>query len=81
VLPGAATGFDTWTSPEGPTVVVEAHAPGAWATGLADRSQRVRTGPAFDSSFGHACLITRDRHGMLLGSADPRAHIGSCAGI
>jgi gamma-glutamyltranspeptidase / glutathione hydrolase len=81
VLTGSGQGFDTWTAPDGPGVLVEGHAPAAWVDGLAERGHRVQRGPAFDSGFGHACLITRDRHGMLLGAADPRAHIGSCAGV
>jgi gamma-glutamyltranspeptidase/glutathione hydrolase len=80
VLQGAGTGFDTWSSPGGPRVVVEGHAPPGWLEGLAARGHRVAPGPAFDSGFGHAHVIQVGDHGVLAGAADPRARIASAAG-
>ncbi len=80
VLRGPATGFDTWTAAEGPTVAVEGNAPAEWATALAARGHRTATAPAFDSGFGHAHAIVRDVEGFWSGAADPRARVGSVAG-
>ncbi len=79
-LRGPATGFDTWTSPESPSVLVEGHAPPEWADGLTARGHRVATTPAWDSTFGHAHAIVRGRSGSWIGFADPRTVVGSCAG-
>lgn len=79
-LSGPATGFDTWTAPEGQIVDVEGHAADAWATGLTDRGHRVNNLPAFDSGFGHAHAIVLDQNGVLAGAADPRARVSSVAG-
>jgi gamma-glutamyltranspeptidase/glutathione hydrolase len=81
VLRGAATGFDTWTSGDPPTVVVEGHAPAAWRTGLVDRGHAVVGAPAFDSGFGHAHAIVVGPSGTFATAADPRARVGSAAGI
>ena len=81
VLTGAATGFDTWRAAGGPVVSVEAGAPRDWFDGLQQRGHDVRSGRAFDHSFGHAQVIQLDPRGVLLGAADPRAVIGSAAGI
>jgi gamma-glutamyltranspeptidase/glutathione hydrolase len=81
VLTGSGQGFDTWTAPGGPTVVVEDGAPPAWADALADAGNTTREGAAFDHGFGHAHLIVRRRDGMLAGAADPRARIGTAAGF
>ncbi len=80
-LRGPATGFDTWTSGEPPTVVVEGHAPAEWRTGLIERGHNVDVAPPFDSGFGHANVITVERDGVFAAAADPRARIGSAAGI
>jgi gamma-glutamyltranspeptidase/glutathione hydrolase len=80
VLQGPKTGFDTWTSPRGPGVLLEGQAPQSWATALAERGHRTSGAPAWDSGFGHACAIVSGRDGMWVGSADPRAVVGSCAG-
>ena len=79
-LRGPQTGFDTWTSSEGPIVSVEGHAADGWAEGLAERGHRVATTPPWDSGFGHACAILAGRDGMWVGSSDPRTIVGSCAG-
>lgn len=80
VLRGPVTGFDTWTAASGPTVQVEGHASAGWPDDLRARGHRVeRTGP-FDSGFGHAHAIQVRDDGMLVGAADPRARVGSCAG-
>ncbi|MFZ1489261.1 MAG: gamma-glutamyltranspeptidase, partial [Ilumatobacteraceae bacterium] len=80
VLRGPVTGFDTWTAASGPTVQVEGHASAGWPDDLRARGHRVeRTGP-FDSGFGHAHAIQVRDDGMLVGAADPRTRVGSCAG-
>jgi gamma-glutamyltranspeptidase / glutathione hydrolase len=80
-LRGPATGFDTWTSGVPPTVMIEGHAPTGWRTGLLDRGHPVDVAPPFDSGFGHAHVIRIDRAGTFAAAADPRARIGSAAGI
>ncbi|HEY4610103.1 MAG TPA: gamma-glutamyltransferase, partial [Ilumatobacteraceae bacterium] len=80
-LNGPATGFDTWTSGEAPTVNVEGQAPDDWLTGLADRGHKVASSPAYDSGFGHAHAIVIDHDGFRAGAADPRTMVGTAAGI
>ena len=79
-LRGPKTGFDTWTAPTPPTVVVEDGAPASWTEGLARRGHSVSSAPAFDSSFGHAHAIVVEPEGTFSAAADPRARIGSAAG-
>ena len=79
-LRGPHTGFDTWTSSDGPGVDVEGQAPADWVDALAARGHRTARRPDWDSGFGHACAILSGRDGMWVGSADPRAVVGSCAG-
>jgi gamma-glutamyltranspeptidase/glutathione hydrolase len=78
-LAGPATGFDTWTAPEGPIVELEGHAPAGWSAGLADRGHAVSSLPAYDSGFGHAHAIVLGEDGVLAGAADPRARVSSVA--
>lgn len=78
-LAGPATGFETWTAPNGQTVELEGHAPASWQR-LADRGHRTNGLPAFDSGFGHAHAITLDAHGVLAGAADPRARVSATIG-
>jgi gamma-glutamyltranspeptidase / glutathione hydrolase len=80
-LRGKATGFDTWTGGEPPTVAVEGHAPEAWRSGLAARGHVVADAPAFDSGFGHAHAIVVQPRRTFAASADPRARVGSAAGL
>jgi gamma-glutamyltranspeptidase/glutathione hydrolase len=80
-LRGARSGFDTWTSGAPPAVAVEGHAPPAWADGLAARGHRVEIAPPYDSGFGHAHVITVEPAGAFAAAADPRARIGSAAGV
>jgi gamma-glutamyltranspeptidase/glutathione hydrolase len=80
-LRGKNTGFDTWTSGEPPTVAIEGHAPESWRSGLAGRGHVVADAPAFDSSFGHAHAIVVERGRTFAASADPRARVGSAAGL
>jgi gamma-glutamyltranspeptidase/glutathione hydrolase len=80
VLRGPVTGFDTWTSVEGPIVVVEGHAPAEWLDLLGSRGHRAEVAPPYDSAFGHAHAILRDPEGFWSGAADPRARIGAVAG-
>ena len=62
-------------------MVVEGHAPAAWRTGLAERGHAVDVAPAFDSGFGHAHAIVVEPNGTFAAAADPRARVGSAAGI
>ena len=80
-LRGPATGFDTWTSGQAPTVTVEGQAPDDWMGGLADRGHRVEARPSFDSGFGHAHAIVIDHEEFRCGAADPRTMVGTAAGI
>lgn len=80
-LKGPATGFDTWTSGEPPTVAVEANAPVSWMDGLTARGHRMAGAPPFDSGFGHAHAIVVEPTGTFAAAADPRARVGSAAGI
>jgi len=75
-LSGPATGFDTWTAPEGQTVELEGHAPTTWQA-LAARGHRTNANPPFDGGFGHAHAITLDDDGVLAGAADPRARVSA----
>jgi gamma-glutamyltranspeptidase/glutathione hydrolase len=80
-LRGPATGFDTWTATDGPTVLVEGNASASWAAGLVARGHRVDVAAPFDSGFGHAHVITVDPTGSFAVAADPRARVGSAAGL
>lgn len=79
-LSGPVTGFDTWTSAEGPVLEIEGNAPREWADALAARGHHVRELPPYDSGFGHAQVIVRDEHGFWSGATDPRARVGAVAG-
>ena len=81
VLHGPTTGFDTWTGGTDPHVVVEASAPDTWRDDLTRRGHDVRIGPSLDSGFGHAHAIAVGDDGVLAGAADPRAAVGSVAGL
>ena len=81
VLRGPLTGLDTWTAPVPPTVVIEEGAPAAWMGGLTSRGHNVAVAPAFDGSFGHAHVIVAEPDGSFASAADPRARIGSAAGL
>lgn len=76
ILKGPDTGFDTWDDPSAVEVLVEDHAPAAWAVGLAARGHRARVANA---NYGHAhCIEVVD--GGLVGTADPRSVVGAAAG-
>ena len=81
ILHGPDTGFDTWTGAGGPLVHVEQHAPDNWVDALAARGHRTESRPAWDSGFGHAHAIVVEPTGMFAGAADPRAVVGSVAGL
>ncbi len=81
ILHGPDTGFDTWTGAGGPLVHVEGHAPTGWVDALAARGHRSEQRPAWDSGFGHAHAIVVEDTGMFAGAADPRAVVGSAAGL
>ena len=78
-LAGEQTGFDAWTSPDGPGVEIEGRAPDEWSAGLRARGHRVSELPPFDSAFGHAHAIVLGADGVLAGAADPRARVSSVA--
>jgi gamma-glutamyltranspeptidase/glutathione hydrolase len=77
VLRGPSTGFDTWDGDAPPSLVVEGHAPDAWAT--APFGYAIRRSDSFTSEFGHAHAIVDDGE-ALHAAADPRAVIGAAAG-
>ena len=80
-LRGPVTGFDTWTTSRPATVQVEGHAPDDWTSGLADRGHAVEQRARLDSGFGHAhCIVLRE-DGAMVGGADRRSIVGSCAGL
>lgn len=79
-LSGPTTGFDTWSSPSGPIVEIEGHAPAEWAAALEARGHVVHVLPPYDSGFGHAQVIVRDHDDFWAGASDPRARVGSVAG-
>jgi len=80
VLRGPVTGFDTWTSADGPIVQVEGNAPADWTDALRTRGHRTEAAAPYDSAFGHAHAIVRDAEGFWAGAADPRARVGAAAG-
>jgi len=80
VLRGPVTGFDTWTSADGPIVSVEGNAPADWTDALRTRGHRSESAAPYDSAFGHAHAIVRDAEGFWAGAADPRARVGAAAG-
>ena len=63
------------------TVTIEGHAPDEWLPGLAERGHHVAAAPPYDSGFGHAHAIVIDSDGFRAGAADPRAMVGTAAGI
>ncbi len=79
-LDGTSAGFDTWTAPEGPTVVVADDAPEGWADGLVVRRHRLRVTRPGDTLFGHAHAVVVDPRGVLAGASDHRTVIGDAAG-
>ena len=81
LLHGPVTGFDTWTAPEGPHVIIEGHGASGWLEGLEQRGHDVRVEAPYDSGFGHAHAIVVEESGTLAGAADPRSRIGSVAGL
>ena len=65
-LRGPDTGFDTWTSSQGPSLVLEGHARGN--VGRPGRPRHwVSRGEAYDSGFGHAHAIVVEPNGVLAG--------------
>jgi len=71
-----ATGFDTWTTTDGPIVSVEPHAPTGWDDGLRQRGHTVRRAA---DNYGLAHLIEVVGP-VLAGASDPRARTGAAAG-
>lgn len=80
-LRGPTTGFDTWAASSPPTVVIEDGASASWTERLPKRGHSVSGAPAFDGSFGHAHAIVLAPDGTFSAAADPRARIGSAAGL
>jgi gamma-glutamyltranspeptidase/glutathione hydrolase len=80
-LRGPTTGFDTWTSADPPTVVVEDGAPDAWLSGLRARGHEVSVVRPFDGTTGHANAIVVEGNGTFSAAADPRALISAAAAL
>jgi gamma-glutamyltranspeptidase / glutathione hydrolase len=80
VLTGSQPGYDVWDDGGRVTVSLDAHAPRAWADGLAARGHRVDRLRPWSSDAGHAHLITGVEGGVA-GAADPRSHGGAAAGF
>ena len=80
-LRGPTTGFDTWGTRGGPHVIVEGQAPAVWSSGLRACGHEVDVTPPYDSGYGHAHAIVVNESDLLVGAADPRARIGSVAGL
>ncbi len=77
--PGAGP-FRLWWG-EDLTVLVEADAPAAWASGLGQRGHRVRPIRAFDPvAVGCAQIISTDGSATFLGASDPRSPEGLALG-
>jgi gamma-glutamyltranspeptidase/glutathione hydrolase len=81
VLRGPETGFDTWTGPLPPTVVIEDGASPAWIDGLRSRGHEVAAARPFDGATGHANAIVIEPNGTFCAAADPRALIGAAAAL
>jgi gamma-glutamyltranspeptidase/glutathione hydrolase len=72
------TGFTTWAQGGRVAVDVEAHAPAAWDTALAERGHVVRRHVSGAGGFGWAQFIAV--HGDdLVGGSDPRPGAGAAA--
>ncbi len=80
-LRGPSSGFDTWTGEAPPTLVLEGHVPRAWQPGLVARGHDVAMAGPFASGFGHAHVIAVEPSGCFAVAADPRARVGSAAGL
>lgn len=77
VLRGPSTGFDTWTAPTPPSVVIEARQGDAWATDLRARGHEVIIAPNDGGEFGHAHAIRWHTDAPTQAGADHRTVIGS----
>ena len=81
-LRGPATGFDTWTSGAAADRRRRGSRAGrAGAPACSARGHDVAVAPPFDSGFGHAHAIVVEPTGAFAAAADPRARIGSAAGL
>jgi gamma-glutamyltranspeptidase / glutathione hydrolase len=80
-LRGPTTGFDTWTAPGPPTVVVEDGAPAGWLDGLRSRGHEISVVRPFDGTAGHANAIVAQDNGTFCAAADPRALISAAAAL
>jgi gamma-glutamyltranspeptidase/glutathione hydrolase len=74
-------GFETWRPETGRQVIVEGHAPEAWASALSDRGHKVVVERDMPGKFGHAHLIEVTDGGELAGCADPRSVVGVAIGL
>jgi gamma-glutamyltranspeptidase/glutathione hydrolase len=70
--------FDTWSGDR--VVVLEDTAPSGWTTGLGARGHDVQHAAGVGGRFGHAHIIERRADGWV-GATEPRALIGSAAGL
>jgi gamma-glutamyltranspeptidase/glutathione hydrolase len=75
------SGFDTWTRPDGRTVLLEEGAPDAWPAELAARGHQVHVLPVAKAYAGHGHLVALGDDGVLAGACEPRALTGSVSGF
>jgi gamma-glutamyltranspeptidase/glutathione hydrolase len=80
VLQAGASGFDTWSGPAEPTVVLESAAPPGLAEALVARGHRVTESP-IGSTFGHAQAIVLAADGVASAGSDHRALIGAAGAV
>lgn len=76
----ARGGFDTWTSPDGPSVLFEESSAQAVRDDMVARGHHVATSP-IGSTFGHANAISVEADGGYVGGADHRSVVGSVEAV
>ena len=60
---------------------VEAHAPEEWVAALRERGHDVEVIERYAYGTGHAHVISVRDDGTFVGAADPRAVVGTAAGL
>jgi gamma-glutamyltranspeptidase/glutathione hydrolase len=73
--------FSVWQDPSQLRVHVEAHAPSEWVPALRARGHDVDVIERYAYGTGHAHVVSMRDDGTVVGAADPRAIVGSAAGL